>query len=156
MTQKELKLTPASSWGDNTELVELPSGKVAKLRRLNVLMMLERGGDDVPNFLKVYMLRKIKGQKVSNNPMDGVEDAREAVRMIAFLAKQVFAYPRLVDVVQADDEVCIDAISEVDLSFAAAYALGDRSVVNQLESFRAEAQSDVEPVYAGEDVGTEA
>lgn len=155
--KKNLTLTPASDWGVFSEIVELPSGKVAEFKRLNVLMMLERGGDDIPNFLKAYVARSIRGEANSKNPMDAIEDPTEAVKMITFLARQVFLFPKLVNgKPQADDEVTIDLVDAGDLSFAAAYGLGDPEVIKQLETFRNEAASNVEPVPTGNELEPEA
>jgi hypothetical protein len=150
----DLKLTSIEEWGDNTEIVELPSGKVAKLRRLNVLAMLELG-DDVPNFLKAYVGRSLRGE--AGNPMTEAEDPTEAVAMITFLARQTFVYPELVTgEPQTDTQINISVVSEMDLTFAAGYGLGDRGVVQQLERFRNSSASDVELVPAGANVEPEA
>lgn len=145
---KQLKRTPASQWGQNTELVELPSGKVAEFKRLNILTMIRRGGDDIPNFLKVYIAQSLQGQTV-DNPMKDIKDPSEGVEAILFLAKRVFVYPKLVDgECSSDDEVCIDDVSTDDLSTAAGYGLGNAGVVQQLEDFRKDAEADVESLPA--------
>lgn len=154
MAKKELKRTPVSDWRQDGELVELPSGKVAELRRPNLLAMLRDGGDDVPNFLKAYVARKLtskNGTGDDENPMQNIKDPMDAVDTLIFLAKSVFVYPRLVDgEPQADDEVRVSDMDVNDLSYASAYALGDPEAIQRLKRFRDEKEGDVEPVPAGE------
>ena len=150
MAKKELKRTPVGDWRQATELVELPSGKVAELRRPNLLAMLREGGDDVPNFLKVFVARKLNNAGGDENPMQNIEDPMDAVNTLFFLAKSVFVYPVLVDgEPQGEDEVYVGDMALEDLSYASGYAIGEPEVREQLKRFRREAESDVEPVPAG-------
>lgn len=148
---KELKLTPAKSWR-KTELVELPSGNVAELQRMNVLTMVHRGGDDAPNFLKNQVAASLQqngSKKTAENITFELKDPMEAVATIHFFAKAAFVTPRLVDApTDADNEVYIGHLSEEDLTFAMAYALGDRVSVDALSEFRRQAEANVEPVPA--------
>lgn len=149
----DLKLTPASEWRTNAELVQMPSGRVAKLRRANLLTMI-RDGENVPNFLAAKVTERLSGRKPANAAApDPMEMARSAVDSVFFIAKAVFVYPRLVDGEPiADDEVSISSISEEDLAFAATYATGDAAVINAAATFRREAKADVESVQSGESV----
>jgi hypothetical protein len=148
-----LILTPASEWRNKAELVKMPSGRVAKLRRANLLTMI-RDGENVPNFLATKVTERLSGRKPANAAApDSLEMARSAVDSVFFIAKAVFVYPRLVDgEPQADDEVCIADVPESDLAFAASYATGDAAVIDAVATFRRQAQADVESVQPGESV----
>lgn len=150
----ELKLTPASEWRSEAKLVQMPSGRVAKLRRISVMGMI-REGESVPNFLAAAVNENLSGKKAAKAAPDALETARSAVDSIFFIAKAVFVYPRLVDgEPQADDEVSITQIEEADLAFAATYATGDAAVIKAAAMFRREAGADVEPVQSGEGMGS--
>lgn len=147
---KDLKLTPASQWR-KTELVELPSGNVAELQRMNVLAMIQRGGVDTPNFLKDQVaasLRQNGAKKTAQNMQFELSDVTEAVETIIFFAKHAFVKPRLVDREDdlGDDEVFVGHVGEQDLMYAMSYALGDSASLTALKEFRQESDSDVESV----------
>ena len=151
MAKKELKLTPAKQWR-KTELVELPSGFVAELQRMNVLTMLQRGGDDAPNFLKNQVAQSLQqngSKKTAESITFELSDPAEVVETIHFFAKAAFVTPRLVDeITDEEDAVFVGHLSEQDLAFVMAYALGDRVSVDALSEFHHQAEADVEPVPA--------
>jgi hypothetical protein len=149
----QLKVTPASAWRKELETVEMPSGNIAQLRRLNMLAMI-RKGDNVPNFLATKVMENLQGQrKTKAAAAADTFSASDAIEAVFWLAKNVFAYPRLVEgEPQADDEVCIDHISEADLAFAATFGTGDAVAINAVAAFRDQAQSNVEPLPAGEEL----
>jgi len=153
---KVMSVTPASEWGVASEIKALPSGKVARLKRLNVLAMLQNDKDDVPSFLKMRVARSLSGGNAKQKAVEGIDDPGDAAETIIWLAKKVFVYPKIVDEPQAEDEISIDVVELEDMLFAAGYGLGDAGVVQQLETFRREASGDVEPVSARADVEPEA
>jgi hypothetical protein len=150
----QLQVTPANQWRRDAEAVQLPSGKVATLRRINMLSMI-RKGENVPNFLAAKVtaslngVRKVKAEKEQMSPKDAIDS-------VFFLAMQAFVYPRVVEgEAHADDEVSIDHLSEDDIAFAASYATGDAAAIEAVAAFRNPPQAHVEPLPASEELVTD-
>ena len=151
MSEKVMQVTPASEWRRDVETVQLPSGKVAKLRRINMLSMI-RKGDNVPNFLAAKVTaslngaRRVKAEKEQVSPKDAIES-------VFFLAMNAFVYPRVVEgEAHAEDEVSIDDLSEDDIAYAASYATGDAAAIEAVAAFRNPQEADVESLPAGEEL----
>lgn len=155
---KKLERTPASTWRQKTETVQLPSGNVAELRRLNLISMMKKKGD-VPNFLIRKISEGFLGKpipRVLTTDKTPEEDADAAIDALLWMAKECFVYPKLVDgEPQTDDEVCIDDIGLNDLMFVMDYAIGDISLVQTVERFRDAQNGNVEPIPASSDVADE-
>lgn len=153
--QKELQVTPASQWTRPTELVELPSGKVARFRRVNFMTMIRRG-EDAPNFLKAYVAKSLRGETDKKGFSLDDMDTTEAVEFILFMAKAVFVEPRVVEgEPQNEGEISIDDVDPADINTAAAYGLGRMEDVAAMERFHHAASAHVEPVPAVAGVGDE-
>jgi hypothetical protein len=152
---KKLERTDASQWRKKTELVQMPSGNVAELQRLNLVAMIGKH-DDVPNFLLMKVHEQLNGKaklKVlkQDEPVDEALAAKDAINALLWMAKHVFVYPKLVDGdPQNEFEVNIADIALEDLAFVANYAVGDNNLVAAVERFRDAAEVDVELIRAGE------
>lgn len=151
---KELKRTPAQAWRTKPQLVELPSGNVAELRRLNLIAMMKKQAD-VPNFLLVKVQEGISGKRKTKLLSEEAPevDAKDALESLLWIARECFVYPKLVDgEAQGDDEACIDDIGLNDLMFVMDYAIGDIRTVQTVERFRPDENGNVEPVPASANV----
>lgn len=151
-----LQVTPASEWRKDVETVKLPSGKIAKFKRLNMLAMV-RKGDNVPNFLASKVMENLQGQQRKKQAAAAQDtfSPQDAIEAVFWLATNVFVYPRLVDgEPQAEDEVCIDHISEADLAFAATFGTGDAAAIDAVAAFRNQAEANVESVPTSNELVT--
>lgn len=89
------------------ELVELPSGNVARLLRPQLSVMLKRG--QIPNPLLPAAVASMDG---------GVEDAKAALELVDFLVAAAFVEPKVtVDQDAGEGELSVDALSEADKAF---------------------------------------
>jgi len=149
----ELQLTPASEWRKDVENVQLPSGKVARLKRTNMLSMI-RKSENVPNFLAARVIESLSGNKKAKNAAPAQPlSPKDAIDSVFFLAMAAFDYPRLVEgEPQSDDEVCIDHLSEDDIAYAASYATGDAAAIEAVAAFRHQAKANVESLPAGQEL----
>ncbi|MAU11106.1 MAG: hypothetical protein CL607_14900 [Anaerolineaceae bacterium] len=153
--QKELQVTPASQWARPTELVELPTGRVARFKRVNFMTMVRRG-EDVPNFLKAYVAKSLRGETNKEGFSLDDLDPVEAVEFVIFMTKAVFDEPKVVEGdPQHPGEVSIEDIDPDEMGIAAAYGIGRGEDVQAMETFRQAARANVEPVPAVAGVGDE-
>jgi len=124
---EDLVLTPANEWRAKTWLVQLPSGRVCRVRTVSLVQAIARG--DVPNAL-IPMVTEMMDGKRSMAELDP-EELAGLMDVMVWLAKRVTLYPQIVDDdPQADDEVSIDAVSDADLM-----ALGQFAINGGLDVF---------------------
>ena len=120
----DLKPTPAGEWGEATETVELPSGKVARLKRKVNAWALARQGVFSPDHIALFL-------KADSGELDpGVDDLTKVMELNDLLVRETFVEPR-VFVPNGDDkakpkagEVHIDVIDDMDVSFVIQRAFG--------------------------------
>lgn len=108
MSKKDLKVTSGAEWRAG-ELVELPSGKVARLRKPDVLALISENGE-VPDGLSQFMFGDSKDA-----------DMAEALPAMAPLLNRVtraaFIEPRIVDEPSKDDEISLEDVAMADKLF---------------------------------------
>jgi len=131
MSQKPLELSPISAWSDG-ELIELPSGKVMRLRQLDVLSVIGEDGS-VPNFLLPLLSR----QKSSAEP--NPEDILKMGPLLNKVALQSVVEPAIVntmDQVKAGEGILLSMISMEDKMTLLSYAMGGAAAINATMRFQ--------------------
>lgn len=149
--------TPAAAWTGLPEVVTLPSGNQARLKRVSVLAMLRNG--TVPNPLLRVAIR-ISGAPVDEpDPEPEVEEeareprpkvtAQDGLRFMGLLVAQAFVEPRVTcDVDEHGEPVrlpgCLhlDDVSDDDQKYVLAFAMGSGAQeIDAAEPFRGEPAS---------------
>lgn len=128
--------TPASEWGEATETVELPSGKVAELKTKVNAWALARQGVFSPEHIALFL-------KADSGELDPeIDDLTKVMELNDLLVRETFVTPR-VFVPNGDGtgkpkagEVHIDVIDDLDVSFVIQRAFGGAS---DAASFRGDA-----------------
>ena len=117
----ELQITSGSEWRkENSEgiLLQLPSGKVARIRSIDVSLMLKLGR--IPDQLTQQIVDAVFGDE-RGKPMDF--DIKTPERMKMFLSlmdgivETCFILPRIVKVVTTEDEITVDDVEIQDKMF---------------------------------------
>jgi len=137
----KLKVTKGSDWRRDREEgvpVELPSGKIAALRGINVGFLIKSG--KMPQFIRTQMSDMLSGRDTEPaHPTDS--DTVEILDFYDDLCRMVFVNPRVVDNPQEDDEISIDDIPYMDKIFIQNLMY---TPVSELNSFREKQTSNVE------------
>lgn len=122
--------TTASGWfrPPATEVMELPSGNVARLRRPSVLAMMKTG--QIPNPLIEAAAAVASG---TASP-----DYQRTAELIDFLTAAAFVEPRVVlEGPTVDGELHIDEISDADKKFVVAWAQSEARAIDTFHGERA-------------------
>lgn len=137
-------VTPASEWGQQDEVVELPSGQSARLRqKLNVWTLFRRGVM-TPQLLEAYEKAE-KGQ---------LDDLSMAIELNDLILSEMFVEPRVFVPDEENEDlpegwVHVDRIDDEDVTFVLERAFrGARDIT----SFRGDGRG-AGPGGDGEDVG---
>ena len=144
-----LKVTSGPEWRRPREegvLKQLPSGKVAQLRRLSLLSLIERG--TIPDPLSGLISEMIGGKKLTVD-LNTFQDFAEILKVICQVA---FIAPRIVDEPQADDEISIEDVDFDDRLHVFNWC---QQEVRFLQPFRQEQTGDVEAPHDSDDVPVE-
>jgi hypothetical protein len=135
MTEKVTSVTSATQWR-SAQLVEFPSGNVAKLRKVSITAMLAFG--HIPNtLLGVARQFTTKGVDVDEAVQDP-ERFGEFVKFTHFVALQAFVEPKVnldPDAKLDDDEISILDLDDTDLLFVLHWTQG---AIEKLKPFRQE------------------
>jgi len=89
-------------------LETLPSGNVARLRTVSLLDFVNRG--EIPDPLSAAVAEMLGGK---SKDIGDFENFKQFAGLAAFVCRQAFVLPRIVDDPKADDEVSI-----LDIDFA--------------------------------------
>jgi len=145
--------TPASQWQRQAEELELPSGRVVKARKPDLMdiLMSEHNGD-VPDFLTAQVLAQFKGKKPKKEETDtvdmGLENLTKMGVFIDRVTREAFIEPRISENGHPDyenGEISIHDVSRPDKMFVYNWAM-PASETAKAKSFRKEPQPDVEAV----------
>lgn len=148
---KALTVTPASEWKRERNegiAVELPSGKVVRLRSVSMQFMLRmrRLPDQLTNeaLAAIGALPTDGKPKMSVNPADAAFDAVAALdKYHEALCRDAFVYPRIVDDPQKDDEISWEWVADSDKHFVDELL---QIPMAEWQRFRQEPVHDVEPI----------
>lgn len=148
MPKKEIKPTSASDWRKMSTLgmvIELPSGKFARIRKPDLLVLVKAG--KIPNALAGKVTEMIKTQKVdlSKFELDDVTDILNATAKAAFVEPQVTEKPN-------KDQIAPEDIDFDDRLFVFQYAQGG---TKDLDFFRNQQARNVSSVQTSQDVQPE-
>lgn len=126
MADDKIAPTTAGGWKlEESELQTLPSGNVALLKRPQLSGMIRRG--EIPNPL----LHAAGAMEAGQLP----EDMAQAVELTDLLVSLAFVKPKVALEDAGDGELPIDAISDADKGFVAAWIKRD---VAAMSTFRGE------------------
>jgi len=145
---EELKVTPPASWSTRRgEIMELPSGNVARLRTISLSVCLFAG--NVPNQLSALVKDVVEeGQAAVTRAAE--QDLMPALEMQSWIVEQAMLDPKIHvgDGPPADGEIEHGDLTDEDRSFVSAYALRGAAA---LEPFR-EKRGGAEPGHNGEEI----
>src|SRR5580765_7201439 len=113
------------------ELVEFPSGNVARLKPMSLDTLIRLGR--VPNVLLGLVASDLIGKTDDETPLSDEEVTSELVRMMDTLALTMFLEPRVVEENPGSAEISVDMVSMTDKQFLMELVL-DGS--HKLRSFR--------------------
>lgn len=155
---KDLEVTDLSEWKkDNSTILELPSGKVVKVKRAAGMKAFLKGGK-IPNSL-LPMVTEALGEdgkgtgnlditQVLQNP----ESINDMFEMFDRVTVETMVQPRCYPVPEdeddrQDDRLYVDEMDDGDKQFLLGYAM---SGAKDLETFRKATSGTVAPVVAGD------
>lgn len=157
--KKKREVTPAADWRsprvDGVE-IDLPSGKVARLRPVDMSVMLLDG--TIPDLLSPLAAKSVwlGVDTPSAEDEKGYEKIKEIapdlLKLYNIVTKAAFVYPRVVDDPKEEDEITLDDIDAVDKVAVFSYVTQGVAV---LEFFRDQQSADVGPVPDGENIQSE-
>lgn len=121
------EITKGSAWRA-TEDVELPSGKVARLQKPDVLALIMSSGE-IPDVLSGQLLAGLQGGAAPKEPAEITADSlSDLLEVVNTVTKAAFVLPRIVDkpADQMDeDEIGIEHVAFNDRVFVLKWAMGD-------------------------------
>lgn len=119
--------TSAEAWKvEEAELVALPSGNVAKLKRPQLSGMIRRG--EIPNPL----LEAAGAYEAGQLP----ENMEQAVQLTDILVAATFVEPTVAVEGHSDGDLSIDSLSDADKGFVAAWVKRDVAVMARFRGER--------------------
>lgn len=138
----DLQPTSGAAWRkpyEEGEIVELPSGKVARLSRVNVETLIVILGD-LPNELTQIIADMILGKEEISLEIDSLKDLTGFIDLTSAICQASFLEPKIVENPQKDDEIAAGYIDLDDKTFVFER---EWSRLLKLEPFREEQKSDV-------------
>lgn len=130
------------------ELETLPSGNVARLRKLSLSSLLKRG--KIPDPLSGMVQRMMTGQK---EVADTWEAFQGMLGLLEFICREAFLEPRIVDEPQADDEISMEDVDFDDRLYVLDKV---QKEITLLTPFRPKPAGDVEALGDSEELQPEA
>lgn len=136
----ELKVTSGKAWRTKGEIVKLPSGNIARLKKPDPMSLLAPDGD-MPDSLIGFMMSNEDG--MDQRPF--AEVLPDLLPLLTRIVKAVFIEPRVVDEPTADDEIHANDVSLPDkLWIFSDWLMGDMAA--QAGTFPAQQSRDVDAV----------
>lgn len=153
----ELKVTPASEWKRNAQMVTLPSGNVAEIRVVGMIsLILSDESGDVPDLITAQLIAQLSGKPAQSQI---VVDKSELPRMGGFIKRIAVASmvnPRIAENPDYDaGEIAYDDLSDEDKMFLLNLAMPTKEMATA-ERFRKGQAAVVEPGANGAEVRAEA
>jgi len=147
----ERKVTTATEWRKAREkgvMETLPSGKVARLRTLSLLRLLEKG--TIPDSLSGIIQQMMGGEK---KIADDLETFQALAELLGTVCRLAFVYPKIVDAPTEDDEISLDDVDYDDKFWVFNWT---QKEIKLMQPFREKRAGDVETVPGGDGVQSEA
>ncbi len=144
----ELTITPAAEWNRVREgvVLRLPSGRVARVRPISLELLVRLGR--IPDGLVPTIVEIMTGQRGDLPGVQSLNELRDRLEFLDAMVMAAFVEPRVVDEDPVPDGcVHIDSVDQRDKEFAFVLL---NTPLHELERFRDEPQSAVEPVVAAE------
>lgn len=141
------KVTTGTQWRkarEQGEVVELPSGKVARLRPLSLLGLIAQGR--IPDPLSALVTEMIAGETKVVANFEMFESFGDLLKLACVVA---FVEPKIVDNPEADDEISIQDVDFDDQLFVFNRV---QTEVNLTKPFRGKPSGDVEAVASSDSV----
>lgn len=146
-----MTVTSFAEWADDSQEVTLPSGKVVKLRRPDIIELIGEDGE-APDVLGNLVLSSISG-KGSGVEINDLDKLRQVMQSVNTVCKAAFVYPKLWDNDAVEDPyIPIGRVPFNDRSFVFAWVLGVKYQAAQ--SFRPQPAGNVGTVPAVQNVRT--
>jgi hypothetical protein len=118
------KPTSAKAWKKQTHLVELPSGNVAELRRINIMAKIDPSGNS-KQFLAVQVASGMAGQQIKLDP----EAAAQSLNELNELVTDAFVSPELVlGAPETDDQLALIDLDQSDYEFVLEWVMGGEAL----------------------------
>jgi hypothetical protein len=149
MTENGLQVTPASAWEKQTELVELPSGKVAELQRPDMIDMVLRDGS-IPDSLASLVVESITtGARTEWKPT--TDELPGIANLLDTLCKACFVYPRVVESEPDYDagEIALKDVKSIDRMWLMSWAMDGGEEASAARNFSGKQVRNVHPVSDG-------
>ena len=149
---EELRVTPPEQWSTRKgEIVELPSGNVARLRTISLSVCLFNGS--VPNHLAAIVKDVIEGGQEAVEQASR-SDIKATLGMQSWLIEQVMMEPQIHvgEGPPGEGEIEHGDLTDEDRGFITSYAIRGTAI---LEPFRNK-RIGAEPGHPGEEIRAEA
>lgn len=131
--QSQLELSPISAWIEG-ELVKMPSGRVMRLRQLDMLSTVVDEGGNVPNFLLAQLAGKKSGAAAEPNPSDILQMGP----LLNRIAQQSVVAPAIVNTAEEMQEgkgITLVMIPMMDKMAMLNYSMGGQTAVDAAMRF---------------------
>lgn len=120
-----MTVTPINEWQPAVEELTLPSKKVIKARRPDLVAMIAEGEGDTPDLLSNMVMQMISNPGSRSEVAITPETLPQIMSSLNVIAIAAFVEPRLWDKDEADDEhIPVGWVSFADKAFVMAWALG--------------------------------
>lgn len=138
------KVTAASDWRKPREegyIMELPSGKVVRIRPINMATLLKLG--KVPQGLVAVAIKVIMGEDTELPAPQSLEDVQTYLKYYDAICESCLVYPKVVAQPTKDDEITLEDISSQDKVWLAGWL---NRPAAELQSFCEKQASNVDSV----------
>lgn len=141
--------TSASAWLNSGELVELPSGNVARCRPVDIMTIIDNNGD-MPNIIQNQLNREQDGTPPSNPSFNEVI---EAMPFLNRIARAVIVEPKIVSTVEqveAGEGIMLEHIALNDKFALMTFAMGGKEAVEAARNFLQEQSISLDGLQASD------
>lgn len=143
MEEKKLQVTSGEEWRRPREKgisVELPSGNVARLRRVSLMTFIRQG--KIPKPLAGLVHKMITGPKKQRvaKLLNNLDDVKAFATMVEAICTEAFVMPRIGEEPLSEGEISIDDVDSDDQMFVFNWTQGGE--VKDLEDSRGEQAGD--------------
>lgn len=119
----ELIVTTGNKWRESLyEIVRLPSGNVAKLKRVSLLGLAAQG--QLPDFFTGIVVSSMNG---SNQGIANPKAIPEMNKAMTVICKECFVSPQIVDDNPNDTQITMHDLTDMDKAFVVKWASGGKA-----------------------------
>lgn len=148
MSDSNLEVTSALQWKRPDERVQLPSGKVAMLRRPSPISLMSEQGH-IPDALMDSAFSAMQKGQVEVRQETVKNDFQTLLQLAILFCKAAFVSPCIKDQpVYENGEIAISDLDNEDMFFVMGWAMGGENG-SQMVSFPQKQDGDVAPIRNG-------